>query len=211
MVSVQRYIDTGLWLDDWFVALPTPDKLLYVYLLTNPQTNIAGIYKTTIRIMHNETGLNLEDIEAILAGFAQDGKAHFRHGRMILPAWPDHQRWQSKKTIKEGIDKVLDSLPAEVLETLSVVGYRYPSPKIPVRYPYAKGTVPLSPGIASYDPSYSDTDSDTDTDSELVAYPSDTLVDNLCTDKDPRKCQMEEALAGIRAGMRSEGEGGTEW
>ena len=216
-MSVQRYIDTGLWLDDWFVALPTPDKLLYVYLLTNPQTTIAGIYKTTVRIMHNETGLDSDDIEAILCGFAQDGKAHFRHGYMILPAWPDHQRWEDRPSIRKGIDKVLDSLSTQLLDLLYIVGYRYESPKIRPSTPPRQGGGYPRPPLDQEEPSYSDSDSDTDTDTDSDSdapaeqSPKGGPVDNLCISKDDQKGrQLLGALAGIAAGMKSD-EGGESW
>jgi len=54
-MAKQRYISTSIWDDDWFVEqLNVPEKLFYFYLLTNEHTNIAGIYKISIRKISQE-------------------------------------------------------------------------------------------------------------------------------------------------------------
>ena len=41
----QRYISTSIWLDEWFDSISGKEKLVYLNLLTNTQTNAAGVYR----------------------------------------------------------------------------------------------------------------------------------------------------------------------
>lgn len=162
-MSVQRFIATSFWDDDWVQSLRPLEKLLYLYLLTNPLTTIAGIYKITLRRMNFDTGIPEGDIEAALCSFSSDGKAFFNLGYIVIPAWPAHQRLDDRPTLRKGVDAILDSLSPEMLNYLREVSYRYDTPKIPIRYPYDTHKVSIPYG---YEPCYSDTDTDTDTDTD---------------------------------------------
>jgi hypothetical protein len=110
-----------------------------MYLLTNPLTNIAGVYKITYRRIAFDTGLSQLEIADILKEFQAAGKAAFVDEYIILPNWPKYQRTTSKDT-KAGIDRVLSELPENVLLSLKEINYRYdavpiPSPKAPIRPP----------------------------------------------------------------------------
>ena len=48
-MAKQRIIQTKFWSDPYIQELPTPTKLLYLYLLTNEHTTIAGVYEITER------------------------------------------------------------------------------------------------------------------------------------------------------------------
>lgn len=146
-MSTQRYISTSLWDDAWIQTLDPSEKLLYLYFLTNPLTNIAGVYKTTMRRISYDTGFNTDTIGHIIGKFEKAGKAYYFQGEwIILPSWPKHQKWEIKPTIKKGIDSVLKEIPENVIEYLQKVKYQY-------------SIVPCV-----YRPSYSDLDLDLDSD-----------------------------------------------
>ena len=44
-----RYINTHFWKDNYIINLDPTEKLIYLYLLTNPLTNIAGVYEINIK------------------------------------------------------------------------------------------------------------------------------------------------------------------
>jgi hypothetical protein len=154
-MSTQRYISTSFWDDEWIQTLDPSEKLLYLYFMTNPLTNIAGVYKITVRRVSFDTGFNQDTIGHIMEKFQKAGKAHRINEFIVLPAWPKHQKWQKSKNIKDGIDAILHELPPEVLEVLEEIGYCY---KIdtPLHTPY----IPPTKGSR-----YSDLDSDLDSDS----------------------------------------------
>ena len=44
-MAVARLIQTSIWYDDFFFALDQDEKLLFFFFLTNPHTNIGGVYQ----------------------------------------------------------------------------------------------------------------------------------------------------------------------
>jgi len=44
-MAKNRYINTKFWDDPFIAELSIKEKLLYLYLITNPLTNAAGIYE----------------------------------------------------------------------------------------------------------------------------------------------------------------------
>ena len=186
-MSVQRYVDTGFWDDAWVETIQPLERYLYLYLITNPLTNIAGVYKITLRRIHNDTGLEIPEIERILALFAKAGKAYLHGEYIVLPAWPKHQRLESRKTIKLGIDRIIESLDAELLTFLGQVGYRYDTPRIPLSH----RETPLS---YPYPTSYSDSDSDSDTDTDTDSDSDRKTSPELSTSGEEGKRVVEEAL-----------------
>ena len=48
-MSDTRMIKTKFWDDDYISYLDSVEKLLFLYCLTNPLTNIAGIYEITLK------------------------------------------------------------------------------------------------------------------------------------------------------------------
>jgi len=125
-MSTQRYISTSFWDDEWVQKLNLTEKALYLYLLTNTLTNIAGVYKISERRILFDTGLQYSEYINIFGKFEKAGKA-FRIGEYIaLPKWPKHQRWEIHAKIKTGIESILKKLPVETLKKLKKIGYTYP-------------------------------------------------------------------------------------
>lgn len=152
-MSTQRYISTSFWTDKWVRMLDPSERYLYMYLLTNPQTNISGIYQITLDRIAFDTGYDERTLVPMFERFRKAGKASFIDDEwIILPSWPKHQRWEIKATIKKGIESVLNSIPKNVLAHAKELGYTYPIDSLLVGY--------------TYSPSYSDLDSDTDTDTD---------------------------------------------
>lgn len=121
---MKRYISTSFWDDEWVQTLSFTEKGLYLYLLTNPLTNIAGVYKLSVRRIVFDTGLSEADVEKTMGKFEEAGKA-YRHGEFIvLPSWPHHQKCQNSN-IQKGIHRILKTLDSELISFLEEVGYRY--------------------------------------------------------------------------------------
>lgn len=113
--SKNRYIDTSFWDDEWVTELDPSEKLLYIYLLTNPLTNIAGIYKLTKKRICFDTGFNTTTVDFIFQKFEQAKKV-FRCGEyVILKSWCKHQTWETSNNVYKGIINCLSEMPAEVL------------------------------------------------------------------------------------------------
>lgn len=104
-----RYINTSFWKDSYIVDLETDEKLLFLYLLTNHQTNIAGIYELSIREMAFDTDIDKKRIETIIAKFVKDDKLVYIKGWVALNNWIKHQSKNPK--VVTGIQRIVDNLP----------------------------------------------------------------------------------------------------
>ena len=161
-MSTQRYISTSFWNDKWIRTIDPSERYLYMYLLTNPQTNIAGIYQITLDRIAFDTGYDERTLLMVFDRFEAAGKAVFFHDEwIILPSWPKHQKWEKKRTIRAGIESALKEIPEIVLSKAKSIGYTYPIGSLPIKHGYGP----------SYPDSDSDSDSDSNSDSNLDADP----------------------------------------
>ncbi len=128
-LSKQRYVDTRFWDDGYIIELAPTEKLLFLYLLTSPLTNIAGIYEITIKRISFDIGIGSEEVKNILQKFQDDKKVYYiSNNYIVLCNFPKHQQYERSPKIKEGIDIIINSLPANVKEALDTlpIPYRYP-------------------------------------------------------------------------------------
>ena len=128
-MATQRYISTSFWDDKWIMELDPSEKLLYLYLLTNPLTNIAGIYKITIKRISFDTGFTVETVAHIFEKFEKANKAHLVGEYALLPSWPKHQHWQTHDKIRAGILIELNKLPEDILAKAVEYEYAFEIPK----------------------------------------------------------------------------------
>ena len=141
-MAKKRYISTSFWDDEWIQSLSFREKYLYIYLLTNTLTTIAGIYKITIKRIMFDTGLTAKSIIPSLEKYKKDGKAEWYNDYIIIPGWPDHQNWKQNKRkgeksrIEKGIIAELKKLPEPILKRAKEIGYRYPIDTISIPYTY---------------------------------------------------------------------------
>ena len=105
-----RQIHTKIWRDNWFLELDADEKLLFIYLFSNDNSNLAGIYELSERIVQLETGLDKTRIREILNKFELANKVHFQDGIVWIV---NMQKYHSNagKTIKKNIDDIVMSIP----------------------------------------------------------------------------------------------------
>ena len=69
-MAIYRNVQLSFWTDNKVEDDFTPeDKYFYLYLLTNPQTNICGCYEVSYSQMTRQTGYNKETIQRLLERF----------------------------------------------------------------------------------------------------------------------------------------------
>lgn len=125
LTGKNRYIDTSFWDDEWITELDPSEKLLYIYLLTNPLTNISGIYKLTRRRICFDTGFNETTVNCIFQKF-ETAKKVFRCGEyVILKSWCKHQAWERSGNVKQGIINCLEEVPTDVLVYAYQNGFKF--------------------------------------------------------------------------------------
>ena len=173
-MSTQRYISTSFWDDPWITTLDPSEKLLYLYLMTNTSTNIAGVYKLSVRRICFDTGFNSDTVGHIIAKFEKAKKVHRIGEYIALPSWPKHQNWQTRSKIKDGIIACLKELPESCLLELVKTGYKFDLKLVfdILSIPYTYHTNYSDSDLNSDSDSDIDSDLNSDIDSEIQAIPS---------------------------------------
>ncbi len=66
-MAIYRSVQMSFWTDAKVVDDFTPeDRYFYLYLMTNPHTNLCGCYEISIRQMANETGYKDDNVKKLL-------------------------------------------------------------------------------------------------------------------------------------------------
>lgn len=111
-MSKQRMIRDSFWTDSYIERLTPDEKLLFIYLLTNPLCNIGGIYEVRPKRIGFETGYDIEVVENILKRFERDGKI-LRHNDWIVIV--NHLKNQSiNPSVIQGCQRIFNELPPEI-------------------------------------------------------------------------------------------------
>lgn len=69
-----RQIHVSIWKDTWFLDLEPDEKLLFIYLFSNENTSLSGLYKIAMRVIAFETGLSEKFVKDTLDKFAEQSK-----------------------------------------------------------------------------------------------------------------------------------------
>ena len=136
-MAKNRFINTKFWSDSFVVELNPLDRYLFLYLLTNEHTNIAGIYELPLRVMAFETGLDKDMLPKMLIRLFP--KVIYVDGWVYIPNFEKHQRVRGSKKIEIGIKNIKKEVPKEIFDkiakiskkgigyTYSLKEYQYPS------------------------------------------------------------------------------------
>lgn len=105
-----RAISLNFWTDAKIIDDFTPeDRYFYLYLFTNPHTNLAGCYEISIRQMVNETGYSKDTIERLIARFTNIHKVidySEETKEILLVNWHKYNWTVSEKFRKPLIDEI---------------------------------------------------------------------------------------------------------
>jgi len=107
-----RYINTKFWEDGFIETLDPSEKLIFLYLLTNPSTNIAGIYEISIKRISFDTGFDSETILKVFKRFANQEKVFYENNHIIITNFLKHQ--QLNPNIIKGVSDIILSLPEKL-------------------------------------------------------------------------------------------------
>ena len=110
-------ITTRIWADPWFEGLDTESKLVWMYLLTNQQTNLIGVYEISLKRISNETGVELNRLQTVLDGFANGFKIIWNGSYMVICNFLKHQNI-ANPNMEKSADKVFNSLPSDIKKVL---------------------------------------------------------------------------------------------
>ncbi|MBK8092241.1 MAG: hypothetical protein IPK32_09765 [Verrucomicrobiaceae bacterium] len=113
-----RYVNTRFWDDTYVIRLNPNEKLLFLYLLTNPLTTPGGVYELTARRAAMDTGLSQKEITAAFDQFEHDGKIVQHNGWIGIVNFLRHQN--PNPNMRIGIAKALNRAPNELIERLPI-------------------------------------------------------------------------------------------
>lgn len=112
-MSKKRYFDTKFWSDSYVTKLDPTEKLLFIYLMTNERTNVAGVYELPIKLMSVESGIEISMLENILLRFVRDNKIVLFDGWVRVINSLKHQNLDNRNIVK-GVENVYCSIPHNV-------------------------------------------------------------------------------------------------
>jgi hypothetical protein len=90
-MATLRSVNTEFWTDEYIAELSRDAKLLFLYFLTNPLTNITGAYKIGRKKIKQDTDFTDGELDALLAQFEKDEKVIYRDGWIFLPNFLKNQ------------------------------------------------------------------------------------------------------------------------
>jgi hypothetical protein len=116
-MAKQRYVNTKFWTDGYISDLDPIEKLLFLYFLTNQQTDISGVYEVPLKTVATDTGIDKEMVVKVLNRFERDGKMKYENGWLVIKNFIKHQA-ENPKIIK-GIEISMTKCPQWCID------YRY--------------------------------------------------------------------------------------
>ena len=164
-MATYRTVHISFWTDPKVDDDFTPeDKYFYLYLLTNPHTNICGCYEISMKQMVRETGYNEDTVKRLL------NRMEYTHNviqydastkEVFIPRWGKYNWFNSKDTMA-GVAKVVSCIKSERFRKAIIQG------------PLMGVYTPSQGGGGTSD---TDTDNDTVTDTVSVKRKHPTLED----------------------------------
>lgn len=94
-----RQFHTKFWKDAWVIDLDPLERYLFSYLFTNEQSSISGIYELPLKIIQNETGLELEFIKQSLSKFQDSKKIFYKDNIVWVVKMMQHHKNASPTTM----------------------------------------------------------------------------------------------------------------
>lgn len=173
-MAIYRNLQLSFWTDNKIEDEFTPeDKFFYLYLLTNPQTNLCGCYEVSYSQMTRQTGYNKDTIIRLLERFESLHnviKFDSKTKEILILHWYKYN-WSKSEKVLSGVCNVAkyiksDSFRKYVFETVESIK----NDTIYIGYTYTMDT------------SVSDTDSDSVSDTVNSIYRD--KVNNINNTKD---------------------------
>ena len=138
-MAIFRNIQMSFWTDPKIADDFTPDeKFFYLYLLTNPHTNLCGCYEVSIKQMADETGCTRERIEKMVTRLEEAHKVivYSKDTREVLLVNWHKFNWTASEKFRIPLRKEIQLVKnadfkgflMELLEGNDTVSIPYPYP-----------------------------------------------------------------------------------
>lgn len=127
-----RILHTKIWDDDFFVNLTEQQQNLFIYLMTNGDIGLTGIYELSDRKIRFYRNISQNDLDKAKMLFEGAGKIAFKDGWVYVLNAQKYGGYYSSK-LNEPILKELKAIPVKVLEHFRDYAFKY-SVSIPYQY-----------------------------------------------------------------------------
>lgn len=159
-MAIYRKIHLSYWTDPKVDDDFTPeDKYFYLYLLTNPHTNICGCYELGEKQCSRETGYNQETVSRLLKRFEEVHdviRYNTTTKEVLLLNWYKYN-WTASKDLLKNVNDVAQTIKCDEFREYILALANDDSETVPTPSPHPVGT---SVTVTDYS-----TDNSTDTDS----------------------------------------------
>lgn len=117
-MAKNRMINTRFWVDDYISNLDPVEKLLFLYFLTSPASDISGAYEVPLKTVATDTGIEIQTVARIIKRFTRDKKIFYINGWVGIVNFAKHQLDNPK--VQAGIKNGLDKAPKELVEKMTI-------------------------------------------------------------------------------------------
>ena len=159
-----RNISVNFWSDSKIDDEFTPeDKYFYLYLLTNPHTNICGCYEISMKQMERETGYNADTVTRLLKRMQEihDVIRYSKNTREILVLHWYKYNWSKSENVRKAVSAVLEHIKNPSFKI-------YVIDRVSIWYGYH-----IEPSVTD---TVTETDTVTDTETETVSDNRDSII-----------------------------------
>lgn len=179
-MAIYRQVHTTIWQDDFVgdILANPPEKLFWLYLITNNQTTQCGVYSFRIRQAQFDTGLSQQEIQETINKLVSHKKVKYStdNNEILIVNWLKYNSARSPK-VAAVIDKELKNIKtlefeSEVIMKCNELKYPIKSKNktentVSIPYQYPTDTI-LQP-----EPSHNQNITNTEVESETVAPAAD--------------------------------------
>ena len=112
-MAIYRTVSMSFWTDSKVVDEFTPeDKYFYLYLFTNPHTNLCGCYELSIRQVELETGYSKDAIYNLIKRFEEvhDVVRYSKKTKEILLLNWNKYNWTTSEKFRKPLAKELENI-----------------------------------------------------------------------------------------------------
>lgn len=140
-MAMFRNVHMTFWTDTKIVDDFTPeDKYFYIYLLTNPHTNLCGCYEISIKQMSDELGYSKETVEKLITRFHEVHKViayNSETKEMFLYNWAKYN-WNKSPKLQAALEKVIPKVKTEIFK--KYLEEKMNGNTVSIPYPYTMDT-----------------------------------------------------------------------
>ena len=104
-MAIYRNIQMSFWTDAKIGEFTPEQKLMYLYLMTNPHTNLCGCYEITIRQIAFETGFTTETASRIIESLKEHGVIDYSNDthEIIIVNWHKYN-WTTSEKLRKALE-----------------------------------------------------------------------------------------------------------